>query len=107
MPVADNTADIIILNCVINLSPNKAQVFDEAYWILITGGRLAISDVVLTANIPESSLSDMNFYSGCISGAVLIDEYESLLKDAGFTNISIEPKDESEELYVNGSRTTI
>lgn len=97
MPVADNAADIIISNCVINLSPNKAQVFKEAYRILKTGGRLAISDVVLTAALPESYLSDMNLYSGCISGAVSIEEYEVLLKDAGFTNISIEPKDESKE----------
>lgn len=97
MPVADNTADIIISNCVINLSPNKAQVFDEAYRILKTGGRLAISDVVLTAALPDSYLSDMSLYSGCISGAVSIEEYEALLKGAGFTNISIEPKDESKE----------
>lgn len=97
MPVADNTADIIISNCVINLSPNKAQVFDEAYRILKTGGRLAISDVVLTAALPESYLSDMNLYSGCISGAVSIEEYETLLREAGFTNITIEPKDESKE----------
>lgn len=97
MPVADNTADVIISNCVINLSPNKAQVFDEAYRILKTGGRLAISDVVLTATLPDSYLSDMNLYSGCISGAVSIEEYEVLLKNAGFTNISIEPKDESKE----------
>lgn len=97
MPVADYTADIIISNCVINLSPNKAQVFDEAYRILKVGGRLAISDVVLTAALPESYLSDMNLYSGCISGAVSIKEYEELLKDAGFKNISIEPKDESKE----------
>lgn len=97
MPVADNTADIIISNCVINLSPNKAQVFDEAYRILKIGGRLAISDVVLTAALPASYLSDMNLYSGCISGAVSIEEYEALLKGAGFMNILIEPKDESKE----------
>jgi len=97
MPVADHTADIIISNCVINLSPNKQQVFKEAYRILKIGGRLAISDVVLTAALPESYLSDMNLYSGCISGAISIEEYEALLKDAGFTNISIEPKDDSKE----------
>ncbi|MFJ7730865.1 arsenite methyltransferase [Lysinibacillus sp. NPDC097231] len=97
MPVADHTADIIISNCVINLSPNKQQVFKEAYRILKTGGRLAISDVVLTATLPESYLTDMNLYSGCISGAISIAEYEALLKDAGFTNISIESKDESKE----------
>lgn len=97
MPVADNTAHIIISNCVINLSPNKAQVLNEAFRILKPGGRLAISDVVLTAALPESYLSDMNLYSGCISGAISIEEYEALLKEAGFTKISIEPKDESKE----------
>lgn len=97
MPVADNTAHIIISNCVINLSPNKAQVLNEAFRILKPGGRLAISDVVLTAALPESYLSDMNLYSGCISGAISIEEYEVLLKEAGFTKISIEPKDESKE----------
>jgi len=97
MPVADHTADIIISNCVINLSPNKQQVFKEAFRILKTGGRLAISDVVLTAALPESYLTDMNLYSGCISGAISIEEYEALLKDVGFTNISIEPKDDSKE----------
>lgn len=97
MPVADNTAHIIISNCVINLSPNKAQVLNEAFRILKPGGRLAISDVVLTAALPESYLSDMNLYSGCISGAISIEEYEVLLKEAGFTKISIEPKDESQE----------
>jgi arsenite methyltransferase len=74
MLVADHTADIIITNCVINLSPNKQQVFKEAYRILKTGGRLAISDVVLTTTLPESYLSDMNLYSGCVSGAVLIEK---------------------------------
>jgi len=97
MPVADHTADIIISNCVINLSPNKPQVFKEAYRILKTNGRLAISDVVLTAALPESYLSDINLYSGCVSGAISIEEYEALLKDAGFTTITIIPKDESKE----------
>ncbi|MGE7111512.1 arsenite methyltransferase [Lysinibacillus sp. NPDC047702] len=97
MPVADHTADIIISNCVINLSPNKPQVFKEAYRILKTAGRLAISDIVLTAALPESYLLDMNLYSGCVSGAISIEEYKTLLRDAGFTNISIIPKDESKE----------
>ncbi len=97
MPVADHTADIIISNCVINLSPNKPQVFKEAYRILKTDGRLAISDVVLTAALSESYLSDMNLYSGCVSGAISIEEYEALLKEAGFTNITIILKDESKE----------
>lgn len=97
LPIADHSVDVIISNCVINLSPNKAQVFKDAFRVLKNGGRLAISDVVLTATLPESYLSDMNLYSGCISGAIFIDEYERLLKEAGFTNITITPKEESKE----------
>lgn len=80
MPVTDNTAEIFISNCVINLPPNKAQLFEVFYRILKTGGRLAISDVVLTAALPESYLLDMNLYSGCISGAVSIEELRSTAK---------------------------
>lgn len=97
LPIADQSVDVIISNCVINLSPNKSQVFNEAYRVLKNDGRLAISDVILTADLPESYHQDMNLYSGCISGAISIDTYEKLLRDAGFTNISITPKDESKE----------
>lgn len=97
LPIADDSVDVIISNCVINLSPDKAQVFKDAYRVLKSGGRLAISDVVLTAALPESYLSDMNLYSGCISGAVAIEENERLLKEAGFTDIAITPKEESKE----------
>lgn len=98
MPVADSTVDVIISNCVINLSPNKPQVFKEAYRVLKRGGRLAISDVILTAELPKTYLNDMNLYSGCISGAIAIETYEQYLKNAGFTNIQITPKDESKDL---------
>lgn len=97
LPIADTTVDVIISNCVINLSPNKAQVFCEAYRVLKPNGRLAISDVVLTAELPDIMRADMNLYSGCVSGAVSIEDYQRLLTEAGFKNIVITPKEESKE----------
>ena len=97
MPVADNTADVIISNCVINLSPDKASVFREAFRILKPEGRLAISDVVATTTIPEEIRNDKQLLSGCMAGAMEIDEIEGLMKAAGFTEIRIQPKDESKE----------
>lgn len=95
LPIANETADHIISNCVINLSPEKEQVFKEAYRVLKPGGYLAISDVILTAELPESYHEDLQLYSGCISGAISIETYEELLRNAGFKEIRIEPKDES------------
>ncbi len=97
MPVGDNTADVIISNCVINLSPNKAQVFQEAFRILKPLGRLAISDVVATAELPEEMRNDKELFSGCMAGAMEIGELAQVMQDAGFTDIRIEPKDESRE----------
>lgn len=97
LPVADQTVDVIISNCVINLSPEKQQVFNEAFRVLKKGGRLAVSDVVATANIPDEVLKDMELYSACVSGASTIDELENMLRSSGFTNIRISPKDESRE----------
>lgn len=95
LPVADNSVDVIISNCVINLSPEKDKVFHEAFRVLKSGGRLAISDVVATAEFPEKIKKDMSLYSACIAGASTIDELMSLLKNNGFKNIQITPKDES------------
>ena len=97
LPVADRMVDVILSNCVINLSPNKGRVFQEAYRVLKEGGRLAISDIVLTASLPEELQSNMQLYSGCISGASTIEELTDVIKQAGFKNISITPKDESKE----------
>jgi SAM-dependent methyltransferase len=74
LPVADNTADVIISNCVINLSPDKPQVFREAFRILKPGGRLAISDVVAGTELPEEMRNDPALYAGCIAGASLLDD---------------------------------
>ncbi|MHA4127014.1 arsenite methyltransferase [Bacillus cereus] len=97
LPVSNDSVDVIISNCVINLSPDKQQVFNEAFRVLHSGGRLAISDIVLTAELPEDIRKDLSFYSGCISGASHIDDLKSYLEKSGFESIRIEPKDESKE----------
>lgn len=98
LPVADHSVDVIISNCVINLSPEKGKVFREAYRILRRGGRLAIADMVATAQLPDEVKKDLALYTGCVSGAAQINELESMLEEAGFTNIRIRPLDKSKEL---------
>lgn len=96
LPVADNSVNVIISNCVINLSPDKQQVFREAFRVLQPGGRLAISDIVTTTELPPEIKNDLDeLYSGCISGASSIADVEQMLRESGFSKISIEPKDES------------
>ena len=97
LPVADASVDVIISNCVINLSPDKAQVFRDAFRVLRPGGRLAISDVVATAELPDEVRADLALYTGCMAGASQIAELETLLRDAGFTAVRIAPKDASRE----------
>ncbi|MDH3947863.1 MAG: arsenite methyltransferase [Gammaproteobacteria bacterium] len=97
LPVANDMVDVIISNCVINLSPNKPQVFRDAYRVLKPGGRLAISDVVATIDLPEEMKSDPQLYAGCMAGASKIDDLEAMLQAAGFIDIAITPKDESRE----------
>jgi arsenite methyltransferase len=97
LPVADNTVDVIISNCVINLSPHKDQVFRDAFRVLKPGGRLAISDVVASCELPDEVRNDLALYSGCMAGASQIKELEAMMDAAGFTNINITPKDESKE----------
>jgi arsenite methyltransferase len=95
LPAADQSVDVIISNCVINLSPEKQEVYNEAYRVLKPGGRLAISDTVTIAPIPEHLLADMELYSACISGALTVAETKEILLNAGFSDIRINPKDES------------
>lgn len=97
LPVADATADVIISNCVINLSPDKPQVFREAFRVLKPGGRLAISDVVATAELPEAVRSDPFLHSACVAGASLIDALQQMIEAAGFRQVRISPKDESRD----------
>ena len=95
LPVADGEIDVIISNCVINLSPDKPRVFAEAFRALRPGGRLAISDVVASTELPEEIRNDLQLYSGCMAGASLVDDLHRILADTGFENIRIAPKDES------------
>ena len=98
LPVADNTADVIISNCVINLVPDKAQVFREAYRVLKPGGRLAVADVVNTAPLSEALRADPALLCGCIGGAVPATQIEAWLVEAGFSDVRIAEKPESREL---------
>jgi arsenite methyltransferase len=95
LPLADKTVNVIISNCVINLSPEKESVFQEAYRVLAPGGRLAISDVVLLADLPKEISSQLEALTGCVSGAISVKTMERALQRAGFTEIKITPKDES------------
>ena len=97
LPVEDGSVDVILSNCVVNLSPEKDKVFAEAFRVLRPGGRLAISDIVATAPFPEELKADLDLYSGCITGAETIPVLEEQLRQAGFVEIAIEPLDESRE----------
>lgn len=98
LPVADGSVDVIISNCVINLSPDKERVFREAFRVLKPDGRLAISDVVATAELPAELKDDLQLYTGCIAGASLIADLEAMLHKAGFENVRIEPKEGSKDV---------
>ena len=98
LPVADNTADVILSNCVVNLVPDKAQVFREAFRTLKPGGRLAISDVVNKAPLPDKLKDDPALLCGCIAGAATVHEIETWLSEAGFVDVRVTPKPESREL---------
>ncbi|MFC1824233.1 arsenite methyltransferase [Thermodesulfobacteriota bacterium] len=98
LPVADNSADIIMSNCVINLSPEKPEVYRDAFRVLKPGGRLAISDIIATARLPEEIKKNLTLVSACVGGAATIDETEDMLKQAGFRDIKINAKEISREL---------
>jgi len=98
LPVADESVDAIMSNCVINLSPEKPAVFRDAFRVLKPGGRLAISDVVATAPLPEEVRQDIELHVGCTAGAAMIDELQRMLTEAGFTQIRIAPQESSRAL---------
>ncbi len=98
IPSADDSVDVVISNCVINLSPDKQQVFREVYRVLKPGGRLAVSDIVAIEEMPDNIRNDVEAYSGCIAGAILVPEIENMLTGAGFTDVSIQLKEESMEM---------
>jgi arsenite methyltransferase len=85
MPVEDNSVDVIISNCVINLAPDKAQVFKEAYRVLRKGGRMFVSDIVLLGKLTKEQLKDEDLLTGCVAGALHKDDYLDKLKKAGFS----------------------
>ena len=95
LPVADHSIDVIISNCVINLSPEKSRVFSEAFRVLKSSGRLAVADVVATAQLPDEVKADWGAYTGCMAGASEIRDLERMLVAAGFKDIKIAPKDAS------------
>lgn len=98
LPVADNTVDVIISNCVINLSPDKKQVFRDAYRVLREGGRLAVSDVVAVKPIPEPLKRSMEAHCACVAGAALVSDVEQMLQEVGLEKIVIQLKQESKTL---------
>ncbi len=98
LPVPDNTADAVISNCVINLSPDKAQVFREAFRVLKPGGRVAVSDVVRTAEMPPDLMDDDQLLCGCVTGATPLDDLNAYLADAGFADIRIDLKEDSRDV---------
>lgn len=98
LPVPDDSIDVIISNCVINLSLDKARVFREAFRVLKPGGRLAVSDVVATAELPDVIKQDLKLFAGCVAGAEHVEMIEKLLRNSGFTEIKLTPKDTSKEI---------
>ncbi|MCK9554438.1 arsenite methyltransferase [bacterium] len=89
LPIKDNSIDMIISNCVINLSPDKETVFKEAYRVLRSGGRLMVSDLALTGDLPDEIKNSVEAYVGCLAGAIKKDDYLKLIKTAGFQNIEV------------------
>lgn len=89
LPVADKSVNVVISNCVINLSPNKRQVFEEAYRVLAPNGRLMVSDIVLLDELPKELKENAQAYTSCISGAELKDRYLKLIKEAGFKEVKV------------------
>ena len=94
LPVSDNEVDVVISNCVINLAPDKKKVFREIFRVLKPGGRVMVSDVVLTKPLPKKIKNDEELLSGCVSGAILKDDYLELLRKVGFSGIEIYKENE-------------
>jgi len=98
LPVADASVDAIISNCVINLCPDKRPVYREAFRVLRAGGRLAVSDVVAREELPDEVKRDLALHSGCLAGATVQAELETILREAGFTDIAIRAKGNTDEV---------
>ena len=91
LPVENNTVDIIISNCVINLSPDKSKVFGEAFRVLKPGGKLAVSDIVTDGPLPDSIKQSLSAWAGCVAGAIEAEDYMGMMKAVGFTNVTVRP----------------
>lgn len=98
LPVADASVDVVISNCVINLSPDKPAVLREAFRALKPGGRLAVSDIVATETMPEALKTRAAALTGCISGAAMLEDLRRWLAEAGFTGVMVSPREESRAL---------
>jgi len=98
LPVEENSVDVIISNCVINLSPDKTRVFQEIFRVLKPGGRLAVSDIVTNGQLPESVRNNMEAWGACVAGALDMQDYSMGLETAGFEEIKVLPKTYSDEL---------
>lgn len=101
LPVADASVDVILSNCVINLCPDKVPVYREAFRVLRPGGRLAVSDVVAREVLPDEVKHNLALHSGCLAGATLQSDLLQILKDAGFVDISIRAKGNSDEVITS------
>ncbi len=98
LPVADNSVDVIISNCVINLSPEKTKVFKDAHRVLKSGGRLAVSDIVAIKPLPEDIKNNLELHAACVAGAEELETLKTILEEAGFTYIKIRPVDSSKKI---------
>ena len=90
MPVTSGVADVVVSNCVLNLVPNKAKAFSETFRVLKKGGHFSVSDIVLVGNLPEGLQKSAEMYAGCVSGAIQKDAYLSIIRETGFTGITIQ-----------------
>ncbi|MFH1261574.1 MAG: methyltransferase domain-containing protein, partial [Candidatus Micrarchaeota archaeon] len=92
LPIEDNSVDVVISNCVINLSADKPNVFQDVYRVLKLGGRIAISDIALLKELPKRIQESIEAYVGCIAGAILIDEYKKIVETSGLKDVKITVK---------------
>jgi arsenite methyltransferase len=104
LPVGNDEVDVVISNCVINLSPDKAQVFREAYRVLKPGGRIAVSDIVTGGPLPQAIKENLSAWAGCVSGALEAKEYIRIVRDAGFEKVELTPVFWDEELIDEASK---
>ena len=103
LPVGDEMVDVVISNCVINLSPDKPQVFREAYRVLRPGGRLAVSDIVTRVELPPEVMADLGSWAGCVAGAWVDKDYVGAIEEAGFVDVRIEAKELDEQVIADGA----